>query len=530
MGTMDATSGSRQRQQTSGTSSRLRVFINYRHDDTWGQAMLLHERLSGSFGSENVFLDVQDLQPGMKWLDEIKSRRASCNVLLSLIGPHWVSIMKSREQEAVAQPAEDYVRFEIEYALKPNSGIWVIPVLVGDVMPPSAGDLPRPLRALAKIQAVQVRKTRFEDDVADLIGKIEAISRQEPAPASDPLAPRRADLRPPAPISATANGVAAPPPDAVHWEFVVEQVADEGALVPYLGSQLTGNHAASGEDLGSLPGAEQLAADLAKRFGVPSARLELPEVAQYVYVMRGWPALYRGLKEILNTEYEPGPVHRFLARLPQTLDGLGLEKRYQLIVTTNFDRALEQAFDDAQEPYDLALYMAKGPDGGRFVHFPYEGSRVSIDIPNRYGKFPIRVDGELERTVIVKIHGAADGDISDYRIKENYVITEDQYIDYLSSSPIETLVPVQILEKLRDSHCLFLGYTVRDWNLRVFLKRIWDGGRIGARSWAVEPEPDALEREFWKQSGVDLYTADLADYVGQLHERLARRAPESAGP
>jgi hypothetical protein len=527
---MDATSGSRQRRQTGGTPSRLRVFINYRHDDTWGQALLLHERLSGRFGGENVFLDVQDLQPGMKWLDEIKSRRASCNVLLSLIGPQWVPIMKAREQAAVAQPAEDYVRVEIEYALKPNSGIWVIPVLVGEVMPPSAGDLPRPLRALAKIQAAQVRQTRFEDDVADLISRIEAISRQEPAPISDHLARRRTDVRPPAPISATVNGVAAPPPDAAHWESVVEQLADEGALVPYLGSQLTGNHATPGEDLGSLPGAEQLAADLARRFGVTSARLELPEVAQYVYVMRGWPDLYRWLKQILNAEYEPGPVHRFLARLPQTLEGLGLEKRYQLIVTTNFDRALEQAFDDEQEPYDLAIYMAKGPDSGRFVHFPYEGPPVSIGVPNKYGKFPIRVDGELGRTVIVKIHGAADGDISDYSIKDNYVITEDHYIDYLSRSPIETLVPTQILDKLRDSHCLFLGYTVRDWNLRVFLKRIWDDGRIGAQSWAIEPESDALEREFWKKSGVDLYTADLADYVGQLHERLARRALEDAEP
>jgi len=29
--------------------------------------------------------------------------------------------------------------------------------------------------------------------------------------------------------------------------------------------------------------------------------------------------------------------------------------------------------------------------------------------------------------VIVKIHGAADGNIGDYSIKENYVITEDHY-------------------------------------------------------------------------------------------------------
>ena len=163
-----------------------------------------------------------------------------------------------------------------------------------------------------------------------------------------------------------------------------------------------------------------------------------------------------------------------------TLEELGLEKRYQLIVSTNFDTALEQAFDDEQEPYDLAVYMASGQDKGKFVHFPYEGTPEADRRSELvYGKFPIGEDYELERTLIVKIHGAVDGNIGDYRWKENYVITEDHYIDYLSRSPIESLVPVQILDKLRDSHCLFLGYTVRDWNLRVFLKRIWEGSARG---------------------------------------------------
>src|SRR5215813_3517752 len=197
------------------------MFINYRRDDTWAAAQLVYERLANSFGSENVFLDVQDLQPGMKWLDEIKSHRASSDVLLSLIGPHWVSIMKAREQAAVAEPAEDYVRFEIEYALRPNSRICVIPVLVGDVMPLSTGHLPRPLQALAKIQAAQVRQERFADDIADLISRIEAIARQQQPPAAEPAALPRTDARSPLPA---AGGAAASPPDAAHGELVLGQM------------------------------------------------------------------------------------------------------------------------------------------------------------------------------------------------------------------------------------------------------------------------------------------------------------------
>jgi SIR2-like domain len=144
------------------------------------------------------------------------------------------------------------------------------------------------------------------------------------------------------------------------------------------------------------------------------------------------------------------------------------------------------------------------------------------------GGFPIGDYDELERPVIVKIHGAVDGNVSGYRWRQNYVITEDHYIDYLSSSPIENLVPVQILDKLTDSHCLFLGYPVRDWNLRVFLKRAWRGGPIGAKSWAIEPTPDTLEREFWAQSHVDVYAANLAHYVDQLDQRLVGRRSASA--
>ncbi len=40
-----------------------------------------------------------------------------------------------------------------------------------------------------------------------------------------------------------------------------------------------------------------------------------------------------------------------------------------MIVTSKFDVALEQAFLDAKEPFDVAIYMAPGTEhAGRFVH------------------------------------------------------------------------------------------------------------------------------------------------------------------
>jgi hypothetical protein len=118
-----------------------------------------------------------------------------------------------------------------------------------------------------------------------------------------------------------------------------------------------------------------------------------------------------------------------------------------------------------------------------------------------------------------------DGTLGDYRWRENYVITEDHYIDYLSDGPIESLVPVQILEKLKESHRLFLGYTVRDWTQRVFLRRIWPEGRLGTTSWAVKNDAETLERELWLISGVSLYKNRLTDYVEALDRFLREQLP-----
>jgi hypothetical protein len=497
----------------------VRVFISYRHADTWGEAQLLYDRLANRFGRENLFMDT-NLQPGMEWLKEIKSHRDSSHVFLALIGPQWLSIMKARDHAAIVEPAEDYVQWEIRYALRPSSGIRVIPVLMGDVAPIKAEALPRPLRALAKIEAAQVRQKLFETDVEHLISRLETIAREQPALSPKPVTARE----PLEPAPADAGGV--PSPDTKHCDDVLKQLV-EGNLVLFLGSRMSAGRPSAPEEPASLPDAEELAAAITQRFHIKQTGLDLPEVAQYVFVTEGESDLYRAVRQLLSADCEPGPVYRFLARLPETLEQLGLEKRYPLIVSTNFDTALEQAFDDEMEPYDLAVYMASGPDKGKFVHFPDGGAATSIAKPSQYTGFPIGLDYDLERTIIVKIHGAVDGNVDDYRWKENYVITEDQYIGYMSGSPITDFVPVQILDKLKESHCLFLGYTVRDWNLRVFLKRIWEG-RLSSKSWAVEPDPGVPEKDLWDHANVRLYAAELADYVDLLQERLTERTPESA--
>ena len=509
-----------------------RVFISYRRQDTAADARLLYERLAQRLGAESVFLDVVDLEPGTSWLDAIKSRGGSCGIFVVVLGPRWLSSVDERAADRLADAGEDIVKLELELALSRGSGVEVLPVLVGDAHMPAANRLPRSIRTLSGLQPVELRHTHYDEDIERLISAMEAIARRRAVPAdqaeaadaspSSPAPSPPTDPSPPAPPAGPPPEASPPdtevtvlPPDQRHYEAVARYMTDEGTVVPVLGARV----------FGSLPDADEVAAQLARRFELEPGPLDLPRVAQQVYVLSGRPDLLRTLRRILTPQRDPSEVHRFLARLPRLLERLGLPIRYQMIVTTNYDSGLEQAFEQEQEPYDLAVYVGAGEDRGKFVHFPFDREPELISVPNRYTGFPIDDFGDLERSVIVKVHGGLFAGSDAERWKETFVVTEDQYIDYLSGAAIESLVPVQILAKLTESHCLFLGYTMRDWSLRVFLKRIWRGEALGSKSWAIERRPDALEKDFWTNLKVECFAESLDEYVEQLDRHVqARRA------
>jgi hypothetical protein len=82
------------------------------------------------------------------------------------------------------------------------------------------------------------------------------------------------------------------------------------------------------------------------------------------------------------------------------------------------------------------------------------------------------------------------------------------------------VIPVTLAARLQRSHFLFLGYTPRDWNLRVFLHRLWGHERLNYRSWAVQSAPDELVRELWRQRDVHTVDARVDEYVDALAARL----------
>jgi hypothetical protein len=306
-------------------------------------------------------------------------------------------------------------------------------------------------------------------------------------------------------------------PDDGHYRLIAHRILD-GAVVPFLGAgvNLCGRPDGVSWLRGRyLPSGEELAAYLAGENDYPYRdRTDLLRVSQYVDVMLGLSPLYKDLHYVFDADYEPTPVHRLLASLPSLIRGRPSDepKSFPLIVTTNYDVALEKAFKDAGEEYDLITYIADAPTPGRFLHISPDGVPRIIRRPNSYTQLRFS-----ERPVIAKIHGSVNRGKRD---GDSFVITESHYIDYLSRTDIAQLIPVYIAERLRQTHFLFLGYSLKDWNLRVILHRIFRDAPWGWNSWAVQLTADNIEEKSWRRRGVELLDARLEEYIARLSEAL----------
>src|ERR1700689_4651213 len=123
-----------------------KVFISYRRDDSAGHAGRVRDRLEGEFGQDLLFMDVDAIPLGMNFIKILREEVAKCDVLLAVIGPHWIEARDKQGNRRLDDP-HDYVRVEIAAALQRD--IPVIPVLLDGAEMPRADQLPKEISELA---------------------------------------------------------------------------------------------------------------------------------------------------------------------------------------------------------------------------------------------------------------------------------------------------------------------------------------------------------------------------------------------
>jgi cyclophilin family peptidyl-prolyl cis-trans isomerase len=148
------------------------IFISYRRDDAAGWAGRLSADLRAGLRGAPVFMDIDAIPPGVPYDDYIAQAVGSCDVLIALIGPHWLTVTDKAGRRRLDDPA-DLTRLEILAALKRN--IRVIPALVGGAEMPATDELPDALKPLGRRQAYELADHRWNEDCARLVQVLKPI-------------------------------------------------------------------------------------------------------------------------------------------------------------------------------------------------------------------------------------------------------------------------------------------------------------------------------------------------------------------
>jgi SIR2-like domain len=257
------------------------------------------------------------------------------------------------------------------------------------------------------------------------------------------------------------------------------------------------------------------------------------------------PRLRDKLRRRLASEENPlpwNPLHALLARIG--------EHKPMAIITTNYDDLVERAFFDRGVPLDLFVVaidrrtrQARAQDArirgsaGEDEITPESGSRQSSSEEHIQGEILFRpaggrelrpVTGEqqllevdsdtgeirLKRSVLFKIHGHIN---RARRTDDTFVITEEDYVSFLGRMASgNSVIPADLVPLMQSRRLLFLGYGLRDWNFRVLLDRLTRIRVQAVRSYAITYDIDPAESRLWDQRNVQVFGADLNEFVPRL--------------
>ncbi|MBD0371837.1 MAG: SIR2 family protein [Pyrinomonadaceae bacterium] len=308
------------------------------------------------------------------------------------------------------------------------------------------------------------------------------------------------------------------------------EIADllkKGEVVPFLGAGVNfGARPApsakwDAKESNFLPSGVELSRFLADMSNFPAENddeiTDLAKVSSYFVETSARRRLRERLHDIFDRDFEPASIHNYLAEVGRNTP--------LLIVTTNYDDLTEQAFNRLGLPYDLVIHPTDRKDVEASVLWWKHGIQEPEVVP------PNQLFIDLKNTnVIYKMHGTVDRATAKW---DSYVITEDDYIDFLSRMTGQTAVPAQFMRHFRTRHFLFLGYGLRDWNLRVVLKNLRtvlptvdeasasseDDSEEELRSWAIQFRPSDLETELWSARKVKIYDVDINEFVEKMRAR-----------
>ncbi len=165
-------------------NKKKNIFINYRVHDTAGETGRLVDRLKQHFSDDQIFMDIDKIEPGLDFTKALSKSLESCDIMLAVIGPHWLGIDTSNNTSRIKNP-NDWVKTEISTALQRD--IRVVPVLVDGGQLPAEDELPDELKPLLLRQSYEISNKRWDYDTEQLINVlIKSGITPKPSPVPNP--------------------------------------------------------------------------------------------------------------------------------------------------------------------------------------------------------------------------------------------------------------------------------------------------------------------------------------------------------
>lgn len=259
-----------------------------------------------------------------------------------------------------------------------------------------------------------------------------------------------------------------------------------GAIVPYLGpGALAGSiDPATGQP---IP-ADSDSLILAMNNGKPmSARLmwEFPRAAMDVELKRGRRAVHRFLDSTYGERvWTRAPLHDWLKTI-----------RPPYVIDTNRDLQLQDSYADAPHILVRGIARIAGTDY-RFRIDAYDGERYrEIDQDSADPSLP----------VLFKPMGSPRPD-------PTYIASDADYVDYITELMGGFAIPGFLKSYRQDRRYLFLGLRfLRDTERMVMSDMIYGAG--SPPGWALIPDPTEKERRFCEGRGIEILSADVADFL-----------------
>jgi hypothetical protein len=338
----------------------------------------------------------------------------------------------------------------------------------------------------------------------------------------------------------------------IQWDLILDRIS-EGNCVPFLGAAVNVRSRDESYPYAGLPLADKVAFDLVKKLtGLEVEELEkLSEVKSHPLFdnSRRKDLLRLTLKNLarvaLHVDVESNFDFKYLLSLLQKslsventpsklLETIACIETLNLIVTTNYDRLMENALEKIHRPYELVVQ-------------PIDGFTVSSQKKLRERLTQARTESRL---ILYKIHGTfpdappAKGDAALKAPTEpdaeegggeadttapqssRIIITEDDYIKFLTvigekGAGVPTLIRADII----SSTLLFLGYSLEDWDFRTIYKSLVETLSPDERptSYAIQKDPPLFWVKYWQSKRVDIRDMDVYRFADELKKKCQEK-------